>query len=104
MDQGRLNKRTVSGKKIALKYCGGCDPEFDRVKYFKQIQNAAGDLLEWVTMDDPDFETVLIISGCDTACPVEKMVLAPYRRIVSVRDNKGDPAEVVQSLLGEGKS
>ena len=87
-----------------MKYCGGCDPGYDRVKYFKDIENAAGDLLEWVTVDDPDFETVLVISGCDTACPAENMTLAPYRRIVSVRDNKRDPAEVVQSLLSEGKS
>jgi len=91
-------------KRIALKYCGGCDPGFDRVEYFKKIQNAAGDLIEWVSLDERDFETVLVISGCATACPVERMVPEACRRIVSIRDNKGDPAEVVQSLLNEGKS
>jgi len=91
-------------KRIALKYCGGCDPGFDRVEYFKKIQNAAGDLVEWVTLDDRDFATVLVISGCATACPVGKMVLTACRRIVSIRDNKRDPAEIVQSLLSEGKS
>ncbi len=87
-----------------MKYCGGCDPGFDRVKYFQEIQNAAGGLIEWVTLDDRDFETVLVISGCNTACPMENMVLTPCWRIVSVRDDKRDPAEVVQSLLNEGKS
>ena len=57
-----------------MKYCGGCDPGFDRVGYFQEIQNAAGDLIEWVTLDDPGFECVLVISGCDTACPEENMV------------------------------
>ena len=106
MDERSLNcaQRDVSARKIALKYCGGCDPEFDRVKYFEEIQSAAGDLFEWVTLDDPDFDTVLVISGCDTACPVENMVLEPCRRMVSVRDNRRDPAEVVQSLLSEEKS
>ena len=94
----------MSAKKIALKYCGGCDPGYDRVRYFEEIQNAAGDLFEWVTMDAPDFDAVLVISGCDTACPAESMVLAPCRRMVLVRDNKRDPAEVVQSLLSEEKS
>ncbi|MGA2731700.1 MAG: hypothetical protein ABSG35_03695 [Syntrophobacteraceae bacterium] len=91
-------------KRIALKYCGGCDPGFDRVEYFKQIQNAAGDLIEWVSLDDRDLETVLVICGCDTACPVENRVLTACRSIVSIRDNKRNPAEIVQSLLSEGKS
>jgi len=44
------------------------------VEYFKEIQNAAGDSIEWVSLDDRDLGTVLVISGCDTACPVENMV------------------------------
>ncbi len=91
-------------KRIALKYCGGCDPGFDRVEYFKKIQDAAGDLIEWVSLDDLDFETVLVITGCDTECPVENMRLTASRRIVSIRDDKCDPGEIVQSLLIEGKS
>ena len=52
-----------------------------------------------------DSETVLVIcKGCDTSCPAEKMVPAAVgRRIVSIRDDKRDPAEIVQSLLSEGK-
>jgi hypothetical protein len=91
-------------KRIALKYCGGCDPGFDRVEYSKEIQNAAGDLIEWVTLDNRDLETVLVICGCDTACPMENMVLTASRKIVSIRDNKRNAAEIVQSLLSEGKS
>lgn len=88
-------------KRIAAKYCGGCDPGFDRVGYFQEIQNAAGDLIEWVTLDDPDFECVLVISGCDTACPTQDMVLKACRRIVSIGDDKRDPSEIVQHLLSE---
>jgi hypothetical protein len=92
---GRMRKR------IALKYCGGCNAGFDRVEYFKQIQDAAGDLIEWVTLDDRDLETVLVICGCDTSCPVENMVQPARLRIVSIRDNERDPAEIVHSLLSE---
>ena len=86
-----------------MKYCGGCDPGFDRVGYFQEIQNAAGDLIEWVTLDDPGFECVLVISGCDTSCPAEKMVTGARRRIVIIRDDKSDPAEIVQRLISEVK-
>ncbi len=91
-------------KKIALKYCGGCDPGFERVEYFQEIQNAAGDRIEWASLDDGDFQTVLVISGCDTACPTGNMAPAARRTIVSINDSKRDPAEIVQSLLSEGKS
>ncbi len=90
-------------KRIASKYCGGCDPGFDRVGYFREIQNAAGDLIEWVTVDDPDFECVLVISGCDTACPAQNMDLRDCRRIVTIGGDKCDPSEIVQNLLSEVK-
>lgn len=88
-------------KRLALKYCGGCDPWFDRVGYFQEIQNAAGDLIEWVTLDDPDFECVLVISGCEVACPAQNMVLGAGRRIVTICDDKCGPSEIVQNLLNE---
>ncbi len=91
-------------KKIALKYCGGCNPGYDRVAYFREIQNAAGDLIEWVTLEDRDFESILLISGCDTECPADRIVPTARRRIVSVRDNKLDPAAIVRRLLSEVKS
>jgi hypothetical protein len=88
-------------KRVALKYCGGCNPGFDRVKYVRAIQNAAGDLIEWVTVYDPDFEAALVICGCDSACLVEDMGLGACQKIVSIRDDKRDPAEVVKNLLSE---
>ena len=41
-------------KKVALKYCGGCNPGFDRVAYVEKIKSAAGPDIEWVTLDDEE--------------------------------------------------
>lgn len=92
-------------KRIALKYCGGCDPGYDRVEYFRKIQNAADGKIEWVSVDEGDFEAVLVICGCDTACAAEKMAPANCgsRRLILVRDDKRDPAKIVESLLSEVK-
>jgi len=90
------------GTRVALKYCGGCDPGFDRVQYFNRIRIAAGDFIEWVGLDDRDFEVVLVISGCETACPEESIGLTPAR-IVTVRNDKKDPGEIAQHLLTEAK-
>lgn len=90
--------------RIALKYCGGCNPGFDRVQYFKAIQNAAGNRIKWVSLDELDYETVLVIYGCEVECPVADVARITHGRIISVRDDKRDPGEIVQNLLSEGES
>ena len=87
-------------RRIAIKYCGGCDPGFDRVLYYSRIVKAAAGRVEWVSLDDSGFNTVLVICGCETACP-ERMVDLKFRQI-SIRDNCRDPGEIVQALLEEG--
>lgn len=86
-------------RRIAIKYCGGCDPGFDRVQYCSRIVQAAAGGVEWVSLDDGGFNTVLVISGCATACP-ERIVDLKFRQI-SIRDNRRDPGEIVQALLWE---
>lgn len=91
-------------KKIALKYCGGCDPDFDRVQYFEEIRTAAGDSVEWVTLDDRNFETILVICGCDTACAEDRIDGTRHERIVTIRTGNKDPSEIAMYLLSEGAS
>ncbi len=89
----------MSGKKVALKFCGGCNPEFDRGEYYRRIRTAAAESIEWRTLEDGDFETVLLIEGCRTACP-EKDFLAPIgRRVISLANEDLEPDEVVKLLL-----
>jgi hypothetical protein len=86
-------------KRVALKYCGGCNPGFDRVAYVEKIKSAAGLNIEWVTLDEEGFDTVLLVSGCDTACPRRSIDLSPYRQTVTVRDDKASPEDLVKILL-----
>ncbi len=87
-------------RRVALKYCGGCNPWFDRVEYFRRIRSAAGDSIEWVTLEDPDFEALLLIQGCDTACPERSLDSGGHRLTLSLKNDKIDPVEVVKRLLG----
>jgi hypothetical protein len=89
----------MTKKRVALKYCGGCDPAFDRVEYFNRIRSAARESIEWVTLADSNFSTVLVISGCETACPEPNLDPLEAHCIVSVKDDKTDPREIVATLL-----
>jgi 4-hydroxybutyryl-CoA dehydratase/vinylacetyl-CoA-Delta-isomerase len=88
-------------RRVALKYCGGCDAGFDRVEYFNQVQVAAGDAIEWVTIDDQRVERVLLICGCHASCPERELQWLPWR-IVSIMDDGRDAKEIVSDLLNEG--
>ncbi len=89
-------------KRIALKYCGGCDPGFDRVELFARVRAAAGDSIEWVSLDDPGFDTVLLIAGCDRACPEQIPEISPHR-VISIKHDGLDAAAIVKALLSDGE-
>jgi len=88
-------------KRVALKYCGGCNPGYDRVAFFRRIREIAGDSIEWVTVEEPGFEALLLIQGCQTACPERTLGCVESGPIVSIRDDKEDPGDVVKRLLRE---
>ena len=95
----RHRRQSLFVRKVALKYCGGCDPAFDRVAYFNEIKSAARDRIDWVRPDDPDFQVLLVINGCNTACPERDR---PYERqgpVLSLRNKEMDPQRVVELLL-----
>ncbi|MCG6533863.1 MAG: hypothetical protein L7F78_04050 [Syntrophales bacterium LBB04] len=86
-------------RKVALKYCGGCDPAFDRVAYFNEIKSAALDRIEWVRPDDSDFQSLLVINGCLTACPERDLTYECKGPVLSLRNKEMDPQRVVELLL-----
>ncbi|RJX34998.1 MAG: hypothetical protein C4525_06120 [Desulfarculus sp.] len=88
--------------KVALKYCGGCDPAYDRVAYFQRIARAAGGRIAWTTLEAGDYRAALILCGCLTACPAEELPLGP--EVLFLKDERLPPAEVVARLLEKGKT
>ena len=82
--------------RVALKYCGGCDPKYDRTEYFQSIAAVAEDV-EWTRLDDPDYDAVLLICGCDTAC-IEKEMPAGVP-LMLITDDQTPAHEVVQKII-----
>ncbi|MCB2193243.1 MAG: hypothetical protein KQI62_16850, partial [Deltaproteobacteria bacterium] len=59
--------------KVALKYCGGCDPGYDRVAYYEAIQAEAGERITWQRLEQGGHQALLLVCGCETACPLEEI-------------------------------
>ncbi len=54
--------------RIGLKYCGGCNPRYDRVQAVGYLRERLQGTVELVSYEDPDIAGVLVVAGCPTAC------------------------------------
>jgi len=68
--------------RIDIRYCGGCNPDYDRTGVAAEIERALND---HCTFDDGDgpVDWILMIHGCPTACA--SMDNLPLDRCVTLR-------------------
>ena len=55
-------------KKINIRYCGGCNPDYDRTRLAADLKRELKGICRFVPRGDPGIDMVLIIHGCPTAC------------------------------------
>ncbi len=54
--------------KVAIKYCGGCNPGYDRVALADYVQKSLLGRVEFVALDSEVVDIVLAVEGCKTCC------------------------------------
>ena len=54
--------------KIAIKYCGGCNPDFDRKQAVEAMLARLGNAVDVVAPDDPEVEIIVAVEGCPVSC------------------------------------
>lgn len=55
--------------KFAVKFCGGCNPRYDRGKVFEQIKNNFKDRIEFeIAEEGIKYDGILVIGGCTNCC------------------------------------
>jgi len=55
-------------KKIGIKYCGGCNPGYERVEMIERVQSQLKDQFLFLRHDEPDIKVMVLMSGCHRAC------------------------------------
>ena len=54
--------------KVGIKYCGGCNPRYDRAAYVRQLCEAHPEW-EWeYAAEDVPYDLLLVIGGCSSCC------------------------------------
>ncbi|MBM4278644.1 MAG: hypothetical protein FJ130_12310 [Deltaproteobacteria bacterium] len=54
--------------RIGAKYCGGCNPSYERVAIVQRAQSRLKDRFLFLRHDEPDIEVMVLLSGCHRAC------------------------------------
>jgi len=86
-------------KTIAVKFCGGCNPTYDRTDYWERIQAAAGDALVWVGADTPQPDGILLLCGCHSVCPLKHYDPSGYGCFVVVDSDRELPATIADRMV-----
>jgi hypothetical protein len=55
--------------KIGIRYCGGCNPHYERVEMIQQVQSRVGDRFLFVPHDQQDLDGLITVNGA-RACAV----------------------------------
>jgi hypothetical protein len=54
--------------RILVKYCGGCNPRYDRVALVEKLAASLKGKAELVYSESEGVDMVLAVQGCETAC------------------------------------
>ena len=58
----------MSRVRIAVKYCGGCNPDFDRVGAVAAMLEKLAHVAEVVPLDGGSADVLVAVEGCPAAC------------------------------------
>jgi hypothetical protein len=58
----------MTPRRVGLKYCGGCQPRYDRTAAVARLARRLAGRAVLVPWDDPLAEAVLVVCGCDVSC------------------------------------
>jgi hypothetical protein len=77
-------------KKIAIKYCGGCNPSYERVEMVRQVQSVFKDRFIFSIDDQQDSDIMVFVCGCPRACANRNSndLKVPSRSVIGESDFK----------------
>ncbi|MDQ5987710.1 MAG: hypothetical protein CSYNP_03455 [Syntrophus sp. SKADARSKE-3] len=85
-------------KIVAVKFCGGCNPTYERGQFFESIRKAAADKITWVRADNSKVDALLVICGCPAACPEKTCNSDSYEKCIVIRNGQPTPEEIVKEI------
>lgn len=86
--------------RIGIKYCGGCNPRYDRTALVSRLKQALeGECVQWVSasVTGEPFDFVLVVCGCTAACAQHEELNGISGKLVI--DSRSEFSDVLEQLL-----
>ena len=88
-------------KKVAVKYCGGCNPAIERTDLVGRLALLLAEEeidCKLVTLRESDYDAVLLINGCAVGC-IQKQFRNETRPIILVAGESVQRGKVAEAEL-----
>lgn len=72
--------------KIGIKYCGGCNPRYDRAIEIKKIKDENKYIDFYYANEEDEYDILLVACGCNAACASHENINVKYERIILTSD------------------
>lgn len=72
--------------RIGIKYCGGCNPRYDRTSFVEKLIDEYKSILFETAKDNVCYDVVIVICGCTSAC-VNHDKLIGLKKIIITDEN-----------------
>ncbi|WP_312831682.1 hypothetical protein [Sedimentibacter saalensis] len=87
--------------KIGIKYCGGCNPTFNRREFVEKLIDEFEDVYIEPADEKKAYDIVLIISGCLNSCVDHTHLYGKHKVIVSSVNDYISAKHVIESCCKE---
>ena len=58
----------MARSRIGIRYCGGCNPRYERVEMIQQVQSRVGNRFLFIRHDQQGLDGLITVNGCPRAC------------------------------------
>lgn len=65
---------------IAVKYCGGCNPTYDRKKMLCRLRKEYNYQFE-MAIEDKEYDIVMVLCGCNRCCAQHSRFIFKYEKL-----------------------
>ena len=86
---------------VGVKYCGGCNPLFDRAQRLREVEQACPDVLFDYFTPEGKYDIILVINGCLKACAdLSAMDYEVPKVFAGPDDTAADAADAIGRCIG----
>ena len=73
----------INKKRIGIKYCGGCNPHYERVDMVQKVHSLLKNRFLFLGHDQKYLDGLILVSGCPRACATKNLgqTETPFRSV-----------------------